>query len=285
MKSKFYLALLATILISSLSSRTNILFAEDTEHTPCLILYEEYLAKKYHISVDEVVQDTSIFYNPYKVMVDTCGGYNPEYLRYMTHYFEVEFKKNIIPRDTIYEDNRLIYYTIDDILPQYEECIEGFKKMEVKFGKFKFVDRNTKRRDTTTSFPNRKLSIIFENYVQEAMYYWNWDFGIDEIDIGGVCVNGLSGKYFYEGVIINNTISADNLLIKPNIAINQITIILSEEDIQLPKAINIFDSTGTQVKIQYTGLYTEHNIDISNLPIGRYTIQLGSKIGHFIITR
>jgi hypothetical protein len=288
MKTKFYLALLATILISSLSARTYLFAEEDTTYVPELILYEEYFKTEFEGAYQSIYgkeydpTDTTFFNNPYKIMIDKKDN-NFFDILYGTHYFEVDFTKNIIPRDTIYEDNRLIYYTIDDILPQYQNCIEGFKQIEARYGKFRFVDRNTNKPDSTKLFPRRELSIIFDNYIRVYGDYLYWYF-IDELNGGTVFFDKgmMLGTFWQLGNIEQKQSKYEFLPIEPNISSDEIIITLEEKDILFPHIINIIDSAGNIIRMVQTGLSTKQEVNVSNLPIGTYTVQLGNKLGKFI---
>jgi hypothetical protein len=281
--------------------------AEEKEYKPYLMLYEEYhkvsliaswnTLYKYEKEYDPT--DTIFFYNPYKIMVDTnWKGEVPPFLEpppcWSKKCFIVRFERNIIPRKEIYEDNRLIYYTIDDILPKHEKTIQDFKKLEEKWGKFRFVDTYSAYPDTThywfgtdTIEHKRELSIEFDNYVPTQCYASIECLDLKKVDL----VNyawfewGIDGLAFHSDIFENNNPKFKELLLFPNITSEEITIILNNIDLTLPNAITVTDITGKVVKSLYIGLDTEQNIDVRNLPSGHYNIQIGNYIGKFIIRR
>jgi hypothetical protein len=79
MKKIIYAAMLA-MLTSLFSARTLNLYAEEKEYKPSLVLYEEYCKEKlrnvYYMQTGKEYdpKDTTFFYNPYSVMLDTNWG-------------------------------------------------------------------------------------------------------------------------------------------------------------------------------------------------------------------
>ncbi len=241
-------------------------------------------------------------------MVDT--NYFPPYSyhrEWLKCYFVVWFSSNIIPRGEIYEDNRLIYYTIDDILPKYEKTIQDFRKLEEKWGKFRFVDMLTSYPDTTVYIEDKQaksdrcLYIEFDSYIPS--YSWMSDLysydtnyhnkvGKDSTlyaDIENMefthhlnLISGLSGSFFALGSISSKT-DFLYLEIYPNIASEQITLYLPEALIMLPKVIRIVNTTGSVVKLFYTGIDAQQTVNVSNLPSGHYFVLIDNYVGSFIV--
>jgi len=285
--------------------------ADEKEYKPILVLYEEYYLEelkagyyqKYGKEYDP--KDTTFFYNPYKVMVDVnwenayplgypfpSDGRPPAWI---TKLFCGYFTKNIIPRKEIDPENKPIYYTIDDILPKYEKCKDGLRQLEKKFGKFQIIDLETSSPDTTAAY-NRALYFIFENYVPLQTYPQK-EIAIESvvviesimdvfksIDLAHYLVvynDGMTG-------ILTGSIKVpeyNELLLYPSIVTDLLTIVVNEENTIIPQQINIFDINGKVVKSLYTGLDTEQNINVSNLPNGHYFIKLGKFLGKFTVRR
>ncbi len=78
-----------------------------------------------------------------------------------THYYKLTFQPNydIIPNVNSSATN---YYTWQDISDEFASTKEAFKKLEDKFGKFKFVDIYS-----NLSSSHRVLHVKFEKYVDE----------------------------------------------------------------------------------------------------------------------
>lgn len=314
MKKILFTALIAVFVTSCFFAATSKIFAEGNDkYEPKLVLYEEYwkemLERRWEFWYGKDKEydptDTTFFYNPYKVMVDvnwekaypagTGCPTDPPF--WGTYDFQLSFEKNIIPRKEIDPENKPVYYTIDDILPQYEKCIEGFKQLETRYGKFKFVDKNTILPDTVAAIPDKQveirrgLKIEFESYVPAYRSYFEPEYPV-KLDTGminilesiNLVVNawfdaGLDGRYFLTGIAEPEYYE---LQFYPSIATTELTIMLNEEDIFIPKEIKIFNNLGKIVKSLYTGLATKQNININSLPTGHYTVQIGKYIGRFI---
>ena len=263
---------------------------------PGLVLYEKHRYGNLVAHYKELYgkeydpKDTLFFYNPDRTMIDTNSGY-----MWAKRYFRVYFTKNIIPRSENYPDNRLIYYTIDDILPKYKSTIEGFRKLQEKFGKFRFVDTWTVDPDTMAY--GRSLDIEFDNYVLELRYDYTYVNGyiveppvkyLDRIDlvrsagyistIRGTCFNTGGGG---QG-INNNMPQYYQLLVRPNESSEQITIYLPEKLTLYPHTIHILDTSGNIIKCFTTDISLEQDINISSLPTGKYIIQVDNYRGIFI---
>ncbi len=295
LKGTSLLLFVAAVILSSFAAPPQAKGQE--EKNTCLVPYEEtiwYLLDNVYYKLygkEYDPKDTSFYYNPYKIMVDTCTG-----LIWAKETFKMEFEHNIIPRKEIYEDNKLIYYTWEDILDKYKECKEGFKQLEAKFGKFKFVDRWTIAPDTSvyvgkegTVEYKRQLHIIFDNYVCSATPYYAPDGPMAFIEKINLVQWpyfdwGLSGHYFNVGGITEAP-QYDILDIYPNIIKNELTIELPANYTALPTAVDVYDTAGNTVKTVYTEFNTEQKINVSNLPDGHYIIKVGNSIGKFIIAR
>lgn len=270
---------------------------ESKEKPDNLILLEDYLRPKleecypyFRNGKSYDPSDTLYFHNPYKVMIDTNGLENCLYLwqddrYYIKKEFHINLYNNIIPRD-VYPDKEVIYYTIDDILPQYEDCIKAFREIESKYGKFRFVDEYPQYPDTLPEIPGkqvrmyRNLCLEFDDYVPQ-LYMTKLLESIEIVERAS-CNNFLSGDILCAGNVKEDY---NNLPLYPSIANNFIKFNLSVGDIAIPQFITIFDNTGYEVKRVYTSLDPEQTILVNDLPSGFYTVLVGNNVGKFIIAR
>jgi len=291
--------------------------AQEKVYKPELVFVQDYFkerledAYQYRYGKPWDPTDTVFFRNPDSVMIDISWEHYPESAIWTKRYITVGFDKNIIPRKETYEDNRMLYYTIEDILPQYEKTIEGFRKIEERYGKFKFVDVNTAYPDTTHYWiegneihHRRGFWLEFENYVPALLqlhptynprgysgYKDYRDIGLGHIfeDISDIELvrSDVWMTDWFHGTVFNTSIPTKtkfiHLEIHPNVASDQITLYLPETLTVLPKIIQIMDATGTVVKLFSTGIDTQQILNISGLHSGRYFIQIDNYIGSFIV--
>ncbi len=298
MKKSISLTVLAVLFLSLFTAiKLQCQDEVENESTPQLIPLEDYIRpilkmayKEYSGGKPYDPTDTKFFHNGYEAKVDTTGS-NGDIDSWMTTRLYVKkdyllyFYNNIIPRD-IYPENPTLYYTIDDILPQYENYIKEFHAIEAKYGKFRFVDKRAQYPDTLPEIPDKQLRqyrclhLEFDNYIP-AMEVNNLLKSLDFIE-SSIFLHGFSGEFFNAGGIV----SKYNLLpLYPSIANSYIKIQLSESDLLFPQLISIFDSNGKEVKQLYTNLESEQTIKVNNLPVGYYTIKVGNYVANFLIAR
>lgn len=110
--------------------------------------------------------------NPDSVLQDTCTP--PVEERYFAkQYFKLVFTYNVIPRDTVYktDDDAVIEYRWQDILPQYSQTRAAFEQLEQEYGAIYFRDLSITARDTVNSphpgqSRQRSLFLRFTKYVE-----------------------------------------------------------------------------------------------------------------------
>ena len=319
MKKLVFAAMFAATLTSSFSARTINLYADDKEtekageYKPVLVLFEEYykdgwLSDWWRVAYgwDKPYDptDTTFFYNPYKIMVDTNAqkayvdgeNFPSEPFYWVKKYIRIDFTERIFDIE-VDEENSVRYYTLADVKPQFEKTRKDFEEVERKYGKFRFVDLEPQVPDDHHIFP-KVLYLEFENYVPAHTGHY---LAKNLLDTSVLCVlrydvdkivwpslfDGFAGKVFEMMDAHVNEIQNFSLEIYPNVTSGQITINLNNIDIDLglPNTITIIDINGKIAKSLYTVLDAEQNINVRDLPNGHYFIILEKFVGQFTVRR
>jgi hypothetical protein len=68
----------------------------------------------------------------------------------------------------------------------------------------------------------------------------------------------------------------------PSETSDKVTVVLTEQLIQIPKRIDIVDTNGRLVRQFTTGLFLEQELVVSDLPSGKYFVRTKNYLGQFI---
>jgi len=234
--------------------------------------------------------DTAFFYNPDGVMLDTF--YNVVWVK---KYWQLGFKDNIIPMSETHDFKSITYYTIDDILPEYQSVKNDFIQLKHKWGEFKFVDYYHRTYEPYPGNLTRALWLEFENYVPVYSYNCDYDTLIESpqddfekmkcLSEYPACyeLGTITGLFQVPSLTTINSISTfKELRILPNKNSNGIIIFLPDEILQLPNILKILNSEGKVHKQYATGIMPTLEINISEFPLGKYWVQVGNYQGCFI---
>jgi hypothetical protein len=224
--------------------------------------------------------DDSTFRNPDSVMIDTCDTREDIDLiekMWAKHYFRIECNYNIIPRNYIApNDDTIIEYTWQDILPIYPQARAEFQALENRLGKFVIRDDNPGTADTTLAY-KRSLLLLFDNCIKVTD-------AKDTIQ-AMTCIKDCG---FISGISIFASVNEDNsgVSVYPNPA-NDEVIITMPKAIDIQNApISLFDNLGNKI----TNFRTEYSdnqvkLNVSAIPSGRYEIRINNHFYSFIISR